>query len=76
MAKISYEEERKLTRALLVACGMGIVAFVLSKFIAPSLAIAGQPIYTTFIVSLVMYFVAAIADKRVCFEGQYVYKES
>jgi len=56
--------------------GMGIVAFVLSKFIAPSLAIAGQPIYTTFIVSLVMYFVAAIADKRVCFEGQYVYKES
>jgi solute:Na+ symporter, SSS family len=55
--------------------GVGIVAFVLSKFIVPSLAIAGQPIYTTFIVSLVMYFVAALADKRVCFEGQYVYKE-
>lgn len=55
--------------------GMGIIAFVLSKFIVPSLAIAGQPIYTTFVVSLVMYFVAALADKRVCFEGQYVYKE-
>lgn len=56
--------------------GMGIVAYVLSKFIAPSLAIAGQPIYTTFLVSFVMYFVAAAVDKRVCFEGQYVYKES
>lgn len=54
--------------------GMGIVAFVLSKAI-PSLAIAGQPIYTTFLVSLVMYFVAAAADKRVCFEGQYHYSD-
>lgn len=55
--------------------GSGIIAYALSKFFVPALAIAGQPIYTTFIVSLVMYFVAALVDKRVCFEGQYVYRE-
>lgn len=56
--------------------GSGIVAFVLSKFIAPSLAIAGQPIYTVFIVSLVVYILCAIFDKRLCFEGEYKYIES
>lgn len=56
--------------------GSGIVAFVLSKFIAPATAIAGQPIYTVFIVSLVVYILCAIFDKRLCFEGEYKYIES
>lgn len=58
-----------------VVFGLGIVTFVLCKFISPSLSIAGQPIYTVFVVSLAAYILCAIFDKRVCFEGEYKYQE-
>ena len=58
-----------------VVFGLGIVTFVLCKFVAPSLSIAGQPIYTVFVVSLAAYILCAIFDKRVCFEGEYKYQE-
>ncbi len=54
--------------------GIGVLTFVLSKFFIPQLAILGQPIYTVTLVSLVAYVVCAVVDKRVCFEGNYVYK--
>ncbi len=58
-----------------IVFGVGVIAFVVSQFFVPSLAILGQPIYTTTIVCLVAYILCAVFDKRVCFEGQYVYKE-
>ena len=58
-----------------IVFGSGIVAFVICKFIAPTLAIAGQPIYTVFVVSFVAYILCAVFDKRICFEGEYKYQE-
>lgn len=56
--------------------GIGIIIFVLSKFFIPSLAILGQPIYTTTLVCLVVYILVALFDKRVAFEGKFVYDEA
>ena len=53
---------------------VGVITFLLSKFFVPSLAILGQPIYTTAITSLLAYLACALVDKRVCFEGRFVYK--
>lgn len=53
---------------------VGVITFVLSKFFVPSLAIMNQPIYTTTLASLIAYLACAAVDKRVCFEGKFVYK--
>jgi SSS family solute:Na+ symporter len=42
----------------------GLIAFVLAKYMMPSLAILGQPIYTVTIVSLVAYLIAFMVDKN------------
>jgi len=57
-----------------VVFGIGVLTFILSKFVIPQIAIMGQPIYTVTLVSFVAYVVCAVVDKRVCFEGEYVYK--
>ena len=42
----------------------GLITFVLAKYMMPSLAILGQPIYTVTIVSLVAYLIASLVDKN------------
>lgn len=54
--------------------GIGVLTFIISKFVIPQISILGQPIYTVTLISLVVYVVCAVVDKRVCFEGEYVYK--
>ena len=54
----------------------GIVVFLLSQFFMPSLAIMGQPIYTTTLVCLIVYAIVAVCDKNRAFEGDFVYNEA
>lgn len=57
-----------------VTFSVGLLFFLLSKFFVPTLAILGQPIYTTTLAALAAYLLCAAVDKRVCFEGKFVYK--